>query len=706
MSTFLNNTNLDTLSQPHAVRTLTIRCSHFSKKRSAPPPGIFRELKNLDRLEIDRCALTSLPGALLSGLHKLYSLVIKNARLPAFPDELFRHTPNLITLDITGNELRIEPYSVKSLRNLVQLDLSNNSIAFLTNTLVSLTNLNVLTMDNNKLTNIDFRRLPEQLTDLSLRNNFITTVHYVLHSARNLRRIDLSGNQLDFIAGSGSVNMLPPALKQVDLARNRISFIQEGALSQLENLTLLDLKDNQLNELKEESLKGPQTRLRLFLAGNPFQCDCSLYWLLHATEKSTAIVLDLPKMTCIQGLEGGQVLNMSMADQLNLLTCTYQTLCPLSCTCCEENACSCRSTCPPQCQCYRSVNIEQRNAQNILLCEQLRLDQFAEIPSSTTELRLSGATWKHWDIAKLQKLPRLNSLRISNSTITEEEANSLPSIPSLVRLQLSSTSLSRIPPELGRLTYLHLDDNPLLQLTAEDLKVLDGVRRVSLTGNSSGFMCDCGVPSPLQLWLREKRNREKVQDVDSITCYLPLFGAVPILSTLPGNESLCREESLETTKWIDFVTKVEQHSSDDPNKGASSDSVIADLHLGGGKEIPDLGAATSQDVVFYSDTVGTPTPPPSTTATKLPSHSTTARKSVMNPPTRSPFTTVRQRRKYAKENNPDQFLNALVFILFICIVVLIVTIAFTLYYRFIRPDRRKHHKRQAPEQAPLNGRQS
>ncbi|WKY05282.1 hypothetical protein Q1695_005915 [Nippostrongylus brasiliensis] len=521
------------------------------------------------------------------GLHKLYSLVIKNARLPAFPDELFRHTPNLITLDITGNELRIEPYSVKSLRNLVQLDLSNNSIAFLTNTLVSLTNLNVLTMDNNKLTNIDFRRLPEQLTDLSLRNNFITTVHYVLHSARNLRRIDLSGNQLDFIAGSGSVNMLPPALKQVDLARNRISFIQEGALSQLENLTLLDLKDNQLNELKEESLKGPQTRLRLFLAGNPFQCDCSLYWLLHATEKSTAIVLDLPKMTCIQGLEGGQVLNMSMADQLNLLTCTYQTLCPLSCTCCEENACSCRSTCPPQCQCYRSVNIEQRN--------------------------------------------------------------SLPSIPSLVRLQLSSTSLSRIPPELGRLTYLHLDDNPLLQLTAEDLKVLDGVRRVSLTGNSSGFMCDCGVPSPLQLWLREKRNREK---------------------------------------------------------GASSDSVIADLHLGGGKEIPDLGAATSQDVVFYSDTVGTPTPPPSTTATKLPSHSTTARKSVMNPPTRSPFTTVRQRRKYAKENNPDQFLNALVFILFICIVVLIVTIAFTLYYRFIRPDRRKHHKRQAPEQAPLNGRQS
>ncbi|VDL62547.1 unnamed protein product [Nippostrongylus brasiliensis] len=208
------------------------------------------------------------------------------------------------------------------------------------------------------------------------------------------------------------------------------------------------------------------------------------------------------------------------------------------------------------------------------------------------------------------------------------QQNSLPSIPSLVRLQLSSTSLSRIPPELGRLTYLHLDDNPLLQLTAEDLKVLDGVRRVSLTGNSSGFMCDCGVPSPLQLWLREKRNREKVQDVDSITCYLPLFGAVPILSTLPGNESLCREGSVETTKWTDFVTNMEQHSSDDPNK------------------------VISQMLAHSSDSL-----------------------CVLSKIFRSPFTTK-------IKNIYKNLRNFPIFILFICIVVLVVTIAFTLYYRY------------------------
>ncbi|VDN23535.1 unnamed protein product [Cylicostephanus goldi] len=190
-----------------------------------------------------------------------------------------------MTLDMTGNELKIEPYALKSLGNLIHLDLSNNSINFLANTLISLTKLKVLTMDNNKLTNIDFRRLPEELTDLSLRHNFITTVHYLPQSARNLRRLDLSGNLLDFLSGSGSVNMLPPGLKQADLSNNRIAFIQEGALAHMEKLALLDLKGNHLTELKEGSLAGPKTRLRLFLENNPFKCHCGLRWLLHAKDK-------------------------------------------------------------------------------------------------------------------------------------------------------------------------------------------------------------------------------------------------------------------------------------------------------------------------------------------------------------------------------------------------------------------------------------
>ncbi|KAK6038321.1 leucine Rich repeat-containing domain protein, partial [Cooperia oncophora] len=248
-------------------------------------------------------------------------------------------------------------------------------------------------------------RLPEHLTDLSVRSNYINTLHYLPGSARhfrNLHRLDLSKNRLDYIVGSGSVNVLPPSLKQADLSYNMITFIQEGALGHMKDLALLDLKGNLLTELKESSLSGPQNQLRLYLEGNPFQCHCGLRWLIHVREKTAPVVLDLPTLTCTALLDESQVLNLTVADRMNQLMCRYETLCPLSCNCCGGQSCPCRSTCPPQCQCYRSVYIELRNSQNVLVCDNLRLDHFDSIPESATELRLDSATWKAWDIEKFK----------------------------------------------------------------------------------------------------------------------------------------------------------------------------------------------------------------------------------------------------------------------------------------------------------------
>ena len=120
--------------------------------------------------------------------------------------------------------------------------------------MASLLKLKVLTMDHNQLTNIDFRRLPEELMDLSLRHNQINTIHYVPNSARYglvwkgahprrfLRRLDLAGNKVDFVAGFGSVNALPPTLHTLALSLNRISHIQESAFKPLGQLGLINLR--------------------------------------------------------------------------------------------------------------------------------------------------------------------------------------------------------------------------------------------------------------------------------------------------------------------------------------------------------------------------------------------------------------------------------------------------------------------------------
>ncbi|EYB96456.1 hypothetical protein Y032_0150g2764 [Ancylostoma ceylanicum] len=66
------------------------------------------------------------------------------------------------------------------------------------------------------------------------------------------------------------------------------------------------------------------------------------------------------------------------------------------------------------------------------------------------------------------------------------------------------------------------------------------------------------------------------------------------------------------------------------------------------------------------------------------------------------ITTPRQRRKYQRDNNPDKFLNALIFVLFACVLILVVAIAFTLYFRFIRIDSTPKAQKRPPEAAPLN----
>lgn len=113
----------------------------------------------------------------------LYSLIVKNADLAEIPANAFQHLTNLMSLDLSGNKLRIEPQALFSLNNLLQLDLSNNSISYLSNVLTNLGKLKVISFSNNLIENVDFRRLPKNLTDLTLRNNKVKTLHSFSESA-------------------------------------------------------------------------------------------------------------------------------------------------------------------------------------------------------------------------------------------------------------------------------------------------------------------------------------------------------------------------------------------------------------------------------------------------------------------------------------------------------------------------------------------
>ncbi|GMT23505.1 hypothetical protein PFISCL1PPCAC_14802 [Pristionchus fissidentatus] len=537
----INSTNLATLHYPDQVRTLTIRCPHHRKTPSRPPDRLFEGLRKLDRLEIDRCVIDRLPGGLFAGMQNLVSLVVKNARLPDIPQGIFDYVPNLMTLDLSGSDLRIEPFALRSLHNLIHLDLSNNSLNFLANTLGSMTKLRVLSLDYNKLTNIDFRRLPSELTDLSMRGNQITTIHYVGAGggANTLLRLDLSGNQIDFISATGYINIFPPSLKQLDLSHNRINLVQDGSMQRMTNLLSLDLSFNTLIDAKESSFVGTEQKLKLFLRGNPLKCSCSLDWLLRSIKKggNTILIEDLYSITCSHLVDQSRVMNLTVADLRNELLCKYTTHCDnSSCSCCDDFSCDCKSICPAGCLCYASNETREKH-QNVVQCRDLHGSRLSEIPRSITALNLANAKGS-WNTEKIGKLDHLHTLNISGAEISEIQGTSFDNYPKLRVIDASGNELHSIPVKLPHhIHHLRVAENPLRDFTDSEIHTLDQLHSISLGGNRTSFLCDCTSPSPFQRWIR--RNRKKVVDLLSVQCELKGVGRVNMVEVLPGRHSLC-----------------------------------------------------------------------------------------------------------------------------------------------------------------------
>lgn len=681
----LNSTVLATLARPDLVRTLTIRCSFIGHQVDRPSVHLFRGLVSLERLEMDRCRVKNLPGSFFAGLNQLYSLILRNAGLEDLPKNIFDYIPKLMTLDLSKNQLRMEPYAIRNLKSLIHLDLSHNNITFLTNTLIGLVSLRVVSLNNNQIGNIDFRRFPEGLTDLSLRNNWISNVHFVPHSVRNLRRLDLAGNRLQFVAApsTGAVNVLPPTLRHLDLSNNQINFIQEDSFSQMGKLGLLDLSNNTMTEIKETSLKGPKKDLKLLLAQNPLKCHCSVRWIVKPDDGH--IVADAGAVMCASVLDPEHRVLLSVAEDRNQLMCPYRNMCEANCPCCEQKTCECRFHCPQECTCYRSFNTSiDKTSKNVMDCDKLRLDKVPALPSPLTELRIDGPHWKRLDMEKLEALPNLRSIKFINTELTNDELKPLSSLQNLTHLEISSSQLTEIPSwitELKHLRQLFLNQNPL-RLTSATLARLEHIKKVKL-GGSPNYDCNCNMPTALQRWLTKEQNRVKLQDIYDVFCDLDGFGTVRVEEALlDGNSTICQNLT-ETRQWMDVV-----------------DNIIT-KHMGD-TTTPSTLSSTTTTTTMSSSEVWLETES-SSEATNPTTPTSTRRWSTASATT---STTVRMTPKIPKfaDDNPHKLVNALIFLLFISVVLLIIAIGVTVYFKFMKLEEAqgKPVRQDSGEFEPLN----
>ncbi len=116
----------------------------------------------------------------------------------------------------------------------------------------------------------------------------------------------LCGSYPYFLQGAVNVTSL-------SLRKSRVSYVCDSTLNFIlkhSHITWLDLSNNELRNISP-LFRAPHNHLeKLWLAGNPIQCDCSMIWLIDWISNAVAhsgerLVQDYQSITCGPGQQAG-----------------------------------------------------------------------------------------------------------------------------------------------------------------------------------------------------------------------------------------------------------------------------------------------------------------------------------------------------------------------------------------------------------------
>ncbi|KAJ8964532.1 hypothetical protein NQ314_004827 [Rhamnusium bicolor] len=235
------------LTELNCLRTLNLR--HNNVKSSGIPAELFH-LEELSTLDLSHNNLKEVP----EGLDKAKSALSFKFNIDSIPNSLFINLTDLLFLDLSNNNLETLPPQTRRLANLQTFILNNNPLGhFQLRQLPSLLNVETLHMRNTQRNLNNFPSNLENLTNLSdvdLAQNALPKVPDALYSLPNLKRLNLSDNEITELSTASLCKL--SALRRLYVNDNQLDFegIPSG-IGKLGNLEIFSASNNHLEMIPE-----------------------------------------------------------------------------------------------------------------------------------------------------------------------------------------------------------------------------------------------------------------------------------------------------------------------------------------------------------------------------------------------------------------------------------------------------------------------
>lgn len=229
-------------------------------------------------------------------LPSLKSLIIRNDSIKFMEPKLFERLPNLICLDLSGNDLStFNASTFFGLSRLKTLILSGNQLIELENDpppFLYLDNLEKLDLSYNKIKTLhvnSFKGLIN-LKSLNLQNNQLKAISRLFYHLSNLLHLTLSNNPLE-------------ELDVTEIESLSTLSIVSANLRSLPNipskLKIFDLQRNQISVINDDEIRRLSTVEKIYFKDNRWKCNCELFnfsiWL-----NFTESVIDKDQLQCIE----------------------------------------------------------------------------------------------------------------------------------------------------------------------------------------------------------------------------------------------------------------------------------------------------------------------------------------------------------------------------------------------------------------------